>query len=274
MVFGEVTAARLQAVLFDWAGTTIDYGCRAPTEVFRNVFAQSGVEITVEEARGPMGMYKKDHIRALTQMPGVAARWHAVHGRNPDESDVDRLYGIFEPQMWASLTQHADVIPGTIETVQWLRARGTRIGSSTGYTAGMMELLTAVVRANGYEPDVVVTISDVPAGRPAPWMCLECAKRLNAYPLESVVTVDDTPVGMEAGLNAGTWTVGVVRSGNEIGLSESELQQVDEADLRQRLERGARRLASAGAHFVIDSIADLPKCIEEIERRLALGEKP
>ncbi len=264
----------VQAVLFDWAGTTVDYGCRAPTEVFRRVFAQTGVEVTVAEARGPMGTYKKDHIRALLQMPAVAARWQAVHSRMPEESDVERLYAQFEPLQIACVTQYADLIPGTRETVELLRSRGIRIGSSTGYTAAMMEPLVAAARDRGYSPDAIVTMSDVPAGRPAPWMCFENARRLSVYPMDGVVVVDDTPVGIEAGLNAGTWTVAVVRTGNELGLSPDEIAALDADDLQLKLDHAAARLAKAGAHYVLDSIAELPACIADVERRLSQGEKP
>jgi phosphonoacetaldehyde hydrolase len=264
----------VQAVLFDWAGTTVDYGCRAPTEVFRRVFAQAGVEITADEARGPMGTYKKDHIRALLQMPAVAARWQAVFRRLPDESDVERLYGQFEPLQIACVAEYADLIPGTRETVAWLRDRGVRIGSSTGYTTPMMEPLVAAARELGYAPDSLVTMSDVPAGRPAPWMCLENAKRLAVYPMEAVVVVDDTAVGIEAGLNAGAWTVAVVKTGNALGLSLDEIAAWDADDLQRRLDGGAARLAKAGSHYLVGSIAELPACIDDVEARLKRGEKP
>jgi phosphonoacetaldehyde hydrolase len=264
----------VQAVLFDWAGTTVDYGCRAPTEVFLRVFAQAGVEITADEARGPMGTYKKDHLRALLQMPAVAARWQAVHRHWPDESDVERLYAQFEPLQIACVAQYADLIPGTRETVAWLRGRGVRIGSSTGYTAAMMEPLVAAARDRGYDPDSLVTMSDVPAGRPAPWMCFDNARLLSVYPMEAVVVVDDTAVGLEAGLNAGAWTVAVVKTGNEVGLSLDEIAAWDADDLQRRLDVGAARLAKTGAHYVIDSIAELPACIDDVEARLKRGERP
>jgi phosphonoacetaldehyde hydrolase len=264
----------VQAVVFDWAGTTVDHGCRAPTAVFRRVFAQAGVEISDAEARGPMGMYKKDHIRALLQSPTIAARWQAAHGRLPDENDVEQLYVPFEPLQIACVTDYADLVPGTLETVGALRARGIRIGSSTGYTAAMMEPLVAAARDRGYTPEAIVTMSDVPLGRPAPWMCFENARQLGVYPMDAVVVVDDTPVGIEAGLNASAWTVAVVKSGNALGLSWKETRALEPDELRARLERAAVPLMQAGAHFVIDSIADLPPCIDEIERRLQRGEKP
>ncbi|NLF72779.1 MAG: phosphonoacetaldehyde hydrolase [Candidatus Anammoximicrobium sp.] len=264
----------VRAVVFDWAGTTVDYGCRAPTEVFRRVFAQAGVDITMDEARGPMGTYKKDHLRALLQMPAVATRWQAAYGRLPDERDVETLYAQFEPLQIACVTQYADLIPGTLQTVAAIRGRGIRIGSSTGYTAAMMEPLVAAAREQGYDPDAIVTMSHVPAGRPAPWMCFENARRLDVYPMQAVITVDDTPVGIEAGLNAGTWTAAVVRTGNEVGLSLEEVAAVNADELQRRLDRAATRLAHAGAHYVLDSIAELPACVDDVERRLRGGELP
>lgn len=49
---------KIEAVIFDWAGTTVDYGCFAPLEVFMKIFQKRGVEITAEEARKPMGLLK------------------------------------------------------------------------------------------------------------------------------------------------------------------------------------------------------------------------
>jgi len=172
------------------------------------------------------------------------------------------------------VTQYADLIPGTLQTVAALRGRGIRIGSSTGYTAAMMEPLVAAAREQGYDPEAMVTMSDVPAGRPAPWMSFENARRLDVCPMEAVITVDDTPVGIEAGLNAGTWTVAVVRTGNEVGLSLEECAALDAAELQRRLDRAATRLAHAGAHYVLDSIAELPACVDDAERRLSRDEKP
>ena len=53
----------LKAAVFDWAGTVIDHGSLAPMGVFVKTFAGFGVAITIAEARGPMGMAKRDHIK-------------------------------------------------------------------------------------------------------------------------------------------------------------------------------------------------------------------
>jgi len=264
----------LRAVIFDWAGTTVDYGSRAPAGVFLEVFRRHGVEITMEEAREPMGTYKRVHLQRILAMPAVARRWQAAHGRPSDENDLDTLFTEFIPLQIACLVEHADPIPGCVETVAAIRGRGMKIGATTGYNAEMMAVLQPEAKRRGYEPDAAVCMSDVPAGRPAPWMCLENAIRLGTYPMEAIVKVDDTVPGIEEGLNGGMWTIGVAKTGNEIGLSEAEIAALPAADYAQRIERAYARLAGAGAHYVVDGIADVLGCLDDIEDRLARGERP
>jgi phosphonoacetaldehyde hydrolase len=264
----------LLAVVLDWAGTTVDYGSRAPVLAVMEAFRRIDVPVTVEDARGPMGMAKRDHLRVMLEMPSVAARWRKVFHRDPKPDDVDDLYSKFLPLQKEILAANSHVIPGCVEAVAACRARGIRIGSSTGYTQELMDILTPLARSQGYEPDAMVCASDVSPGRPAPWMCLEIARRLNVYPMESIVTVDDTTVGIEAGLNAGMWTVGIARSGNIVGLSEDELAQLDPHTARTRIETARRELVQCGAHLVIDTIAELPVAIEQIADYLQQGERP
>lgn len=89
---------------------------------------------------------------------------------------------------------------------------------------------------------------------------------MDAYPLTSLVKVDDTLVGIGEGLNAGMITVGVVKSGNEVGLDEHEVAAMPHAELDARLVAGYKRMYDAGAHFVIDTVAELPSVIEHIHR--------
>jgi len=86
------TKSKIQAVIFDWAGTTVDYGCFAPLEVFLSVFGEAGISLTLDEARGPMGMLTLDYIRALTRLDRVSKEWRHRYGRFPDEDDIVKLY--------------------------------------------------------------------------------------------------------------------------------------------------------------------------------------
>jgi phosphonoacetaldehyde hydrolase len=266
--------ARLEAVVFDWAGTTVDHGCLAPVASFIEVFRRRGVPITVAEARAPMGTHKRMHIELITRMDSVSERWHAIHGRLPTPDDVDAMFEEFTPLQLSCLEQHADPIDGCVETVRALRGRGLKIGSTTGFTREMMEVLVPAASRRGYCPDVTVSATDVPAGRPYPFMCLKNVIELKVSSVEACVKVDDTIVGIEEGLNAGMWTVGVVMTGNELGLQKGELDALDPSVRGLLAARARTHLENAGAHYVIDSVADLAPCLEDIESRMARGEHP
>ena len=236
----------IRAVVFDWAGTTVDYGSRAPVEAFVEAFRRSGIELTAAEARGPMGRAKRDHIEAIFALPRVVEAWRLLHDRTPNDSDVDRLYADFLPLQTGVLAQHSDVIPGVPEVVAECRRRGLKIGSTTGYVRDLMGVVTPLARAAGFNPDVVICADDVQRGRPAPWMIFRAAERLDVFPMTAVVVVDDTAVGIEAGLNAGAWTVAVTKTGNSLGLSEHDVAQLDDAELAAQLS-APPPISSAGA---------------------------
>lgn len=263
--------SEIQAVIFDWAGTTVDYGSRAPAEVFVESFRRTGVEITVSEARGPMGRAKREHIAALLKLPRVAEAWRKKFGKAATEADIDRLYAEFLPLQKETLLRHGDVIPGVREVVAECRRRGIKIGSSTGYTHELMEVVIPAARSGGYEADVVICADDVKQGRPAPWMLFRAIEALNVYPVSSIVTVDDTPVGIEAGKNAGTWTVAITRTGNSLGLSEIDANQLDDAALQKLLATATAEFQQAGADYVIDSVANLLPVLDDIASRIRHG---
>ena len=262
------------AVILDWAGTMIDHGSRAPMGAFVRAFAAFGVAITEADARGPMGRAKREHIRAVAGLPGVAAAWRTRHGRDPSEADIDAIFAAFEPMTVAAAADHAALIPGALAAVQALRARGVRIGSTTGYTRPIMQAVLPLAAAAGYAPDVTVCAGDLTEGRPSPLMMWHAMAQLGVWPADRVVKVDDTPVGLAEGTAAGTWTVGVALTGNIAALSAEELAALA-PDARAALRaRAAAELRAAGADLVIDSVAALPAAVAEIDRRLAAGARP
>ncbi|TVR99364.1 MAG: phosphonoacetaldehyde hydrolase [Rhodospirillales bacterium] len=264
----------VRAVIFDWAGTTVDYGSRAPMGVFVEVFARFGVDITVSEARGPMGLPKWDHIKALLQLPRVAAAWESAQGSPPDDAAVDRIYHVFVPANVEVAADYAQLIPGTAETVAQLRGRGLRIGSTTGYTRDIMDRILPVAEAQGFRPDNLVCAGDTPQGRPTPFMIYRTFLDLAVFPAWACVKVDDTEPGIAEGLSAGCWTVGVSLSGNGVGLSRQEVAALDPSDRQARNDAARQRLLATGAHAVIDTVADLIPCLEAIDRRLERDDRP
>lgn len=252
-------------MIFDWAGTTVDFGCLAPVAAFREIFARAGAEVTEEQIRGPMGKGKRDHVAAMLADAGVRAAWRDRFGREPGEADVDRLYDDYGTVINGAIAAHAGLIPGVVETVAVLRARGLAIGSTTGYVRAMMTPLLASAAAAGYEPDVTVCSDEVPAGRPAPWMIFEAMRQLDVYPPRAVVKVGDTVQDVEEALNAGAWAVGVVASGNLVGLSAGAWVALSPAERAERLAAGRDQLLRAGAHRVIDSVVGLPAVVDELD---------
>lgn len=264
----------LRAVVFDWSGTTVDYGSYAPVAAFIEVFRQHGVTLTPEEVRRPMGLGKKDHIRALVTTDNVQQQWQTVHHRPCTEADIDALYQATIPMHEQAALDYGFLVPGVADMVKECRARQLKIGSCTGYSRSIMERLVPLAAARGYSPDTWVCPDDVPAGRPAPWMIFQNAMRLDCYPLAALVKVGDTLADIAEGLNAQMWTVAVAKSGNELGLTLPEVNSLDTETLAARLASIYRRMYDAGAHYVIDSVEDLPLILDEIEARLREGEQP
>ena len=265
---------RIKLAIFDWAGTTVDYGCCAPAAVFIEGYRRKGVEITLAQARAPMGLEKRAHIAAIAQMEAVAAQWQTVHGRSINAQDIDEMYAVFAPLLLQSLADYAALIPGVLDTQQWLRQQNIKIGSTTGYFDEAAQVVQQAAAAQGYQPDSSICATQVSAGRPAPWMLYRVMNALECYPPAAVVAIGDTVADIEAGLNAGVWTVGVAKTGNEVGLTAAEVAELPAAALQSKLTYAYTRLSQAGAHFVVDGVGDLPAVIEEIQSRLARAEGP
>ncbi|MBI1191323.1 MAG: phosphonoacetaldehyde hydrolase [Tepidisphaera sp.] len=262
-------ALGIRAVILDWAGTCVDFGSCAPAATFVEAFAKHGVIVTPAEARAPMGMAKREHIQAIAASSAVAAQWKAAHKREFSEGDIDAVYETFLPLQESCVERFSSVIPGAVETLAWLRSKSIRVGSSTGYTREIMDRVMRVAMSQGFQVETMVCATDFPQGRPWPWMIFENMKRLGVCPPSSCIVVDDTVVGVQAGVNAGTWSVGVAATGNLVGLSLAEFESLPDAERHSRLDKARAALEDAGAHYVIDSIGELPRVIADIQGRMA-----
>ncbi|MBC8195401.1 MAG: phosphonoacetaldehyde hydrolase [Acidimicrobiia bacterium] len=268
---------RLRGVVLDWSGTTVDAYVIAPAIVFVEVFHKQGVQISMAEARGPMGLRKDLHIEALAHMPDIRERWHEVHGRYPDQSDVDAMFADFVPMQVECLPRYATLLPGVAELAERLRSEhDIRIGVSTGFTRPMVEVLLEHAAEQGFIPDCAVAGDDVDHGaRPRPFMVYRNMELLDVHPIQSVVKVDDTGSGVGEGVEAGCWAVGIARYSNYLNInSMEEAESISDTELAERLMFTRNQLWSSGAHYVIDEPLELLAVIEDINARMAAGEAP
>lgn len=267
---------RVEAVILDWAGTVVDFGSFAPTQIFVDAFKQAfDFDLTLEEARGPMGLGKWQHIEALGNTPSIAKRWKKQFGKAMDNQDIDHIYRTFLPLQTDRVADHAELIPGTTETLAFLQSQSIQVGSTTGYPRQVMRRLLTEASARGYSPATCVCADDLKAGaRPGPWMALQCVIDMGVGSVARCVKVDDTLPGIEEGLNAGMWTVGVAMTGSLAGLTLEQYQHMSEDEVQTIRQRVTEELLAAGAHFVIDSIAQLPALISRINDKLTQGERP
>jgi phosphonoacetaldehyde hydrolase len=248
---------RFDLVIFDWAGTTVDFGCQAPVIALREAFALRGVVISDAQVRRDMGMAKADHVRALLQDPSIDKAWTEACGRAADDADVQALMTDLAPLMRDQAARAARLIDGARSVVEALQAQDIKVGSSTGYTREMMAPVLREAAAQGYVPDHLVCSGETPAGRPTPLMIYKACAELGVWPLSRVVKVDDSEVGVAEGRAAGCFTVGVTASGNGVGLSQQALLALPAADRTARIAAAEKSLLAAGADVTIDTIAQL-----------------
>ncbi|WP_339489751.1 phosphonoacetaldehyde hydrolase [Pseudomonas sp. EL_65y_Pfl2_R95] len=265
---------RLQAAILDWAGTVVDFGSFAPTRIFVEAFASFDLQISLEEARGPMGMGKWDHIRTLCNEPQIAERYQQRFGRLPSDEDVTAIYERFMPLQIAKVGEHSAVIPGALETIAALRAQQLKIGTCSGYPKQVMSKVVELAAAAGYKPDHVVASDEVPKGRPSPAQALANVIALGIDDVAACVKVDDTEPGILEGRAAGMWTVALRFSGNFLGLTWDQFNALSPEQLEAERLRIDALFAASRPHYLIDTISQLPAVIEQINARLALGETP
>lgn len=258
---------KISCVIMDWAGTAVDFGCFAPLNAFLKVFSEEkGIDITYRQAREPMGLLKIDHIKAILNMPEVNEKFRARYGRDWNMEDVNEMYVSFEKHLFASLSNFTTPIPGVLDTIKELRESGIKIGSTTGYTQAMMDVVRPGAAVKGYVVDNLVTPDNLPAGRPAPYMIYKNMIDLAIPSVDNVVKVGDTIADIKEGVNAKVWSIGIITGSNEMGITEEEYNHRTPDELAALKQEVRERMMAAGAHFVLDNITELPACIEKINR--------
>ena len=251
-------AEKIKAVIFDWAGTTIDYGCFAPIKGFIGGFKSIGVEITSKMAREPMGLSKIDHTRAIASMLSKPI----------SEKQILNAYKAFEKILFTDIKKYCDVKDFVNETVNILREKEIKIGSTTGYTSAMMELVIPKAAEQGYSPDFCITPDQTVKGRPYPYMIWNNFMQFGITDPREAVKVGDTVADIEEGKSAGCWTVGIIMGSSELGLSREEVKALSEQELNDRKTSARASYYKASADYIIEDMDELLGVIADIDRRL------
>jgi phosphonoacetaldehyde hydrolase len=237
--------SRIDAIILDWAGTTVDYGCFAPVNAFIAAFEAFGTKVTVKETRTPMGLPKRKHIEKMLENMG----------RSYTQKEVDQIYARFEPALFEVLAKHTDPLPGVIEAAQHIREMGVAIGSTTGYTQAMMDVVVPLAKEKGYAPDCMVCPDETGGvGRPYPYMLWRNLEKLGIESIHNVLKIGDTEADMQEGKNADCLCVGILKGSSMLALNEDE-------------EISRQKYMEAGADYVLEDISALPALIKSLNQK-------
>ncbi|RRG07001.1 MAG: 2-aminoethylphosphonate--pyruvate transaminase [Lactobacillus sp.] len=255
----------IQAVVFDWAGTTIDYGSQAPIIAFKQAFAHFDIHIPTAEIRQDVGLDKLTHIKKMMANPAIQSKWVAKHPNIAVEDAITQIYQQFQQDIVAVLAETAQLKPGVKELVNYLDAQNIPYASTTGYTQSMLDRVLPLAAKQGYNPKANVTSEQTDGiGRPQADMLLHAIDRLGVPDARSVIKVGDTVNDILEGKASHAISIGVVDGGNLIGLSEGEFDELTIAEQNELRNKATDELEAAGADYVINAINDLIKLIPTI----------
>jgi phosphonoacetaldehyde hydrolase len=113
---------------------------------------------------------------------------------------------------------------------------------------------------------VVVATTRLPMDPPVPWAIYHLLEQHSVFPAKAALRVARCRLGILEGLNAGTWTVGIVDISEELGMTREAfaLLSADEQEVHRGLVRD--RFLEAGADAVIDGLHELPDAIEALNQ--------
>ncbi len=259
---------KIEAVIFDWAGTTVDYGSFAPVQAFISAFEKFGITPTNDEVRKPMGIAKIDHVREMLKMERISNEWKNIHGRDFTEDDVKEIYELSETLILDILKNFSEPKPYVVEAIAELREKGIKIGSTTGYNDEMMEIVKKAASEKGYTPDACFTPDSTnKIGRPYPYLIFKNMMELKVKSVDSVVKVGDTVADIIEGNNAGVTTVGIIEGSSVLGYSEEEYNALTDEEKVQSKEKATETYRNCGADYIINNMSELVELINALEEK-------
>lgn len=148
-------------------------------------------------------------------------------------------------------------------TAQEGTMKGIKIGSTTGYTDSMMEIVVPKAKEVGYEPDAWFSPDAVGnMGRPYPFMVFQNMEVLKVGKVQQVIKVGDTVSDILEGKHAGVISVGVVEGSSEMGLTQEEYESLSSEEKHAKSDKVKKIFLDAGADFVIQDMRGLVTLID------------
>jgi len=196
----------IDLVVFDLAGTTVDDGGNTVLTCLVEAARAHDLPGTPDELNALRGMNKREVFDRL------AARRYPAASAQATRLAGDAL-ATFVAAIRAAYERHLAPLPGAEETFAFLRARGVKIATDTGFDAEIGGLIMERLDWPGRLTDLAVFSSDVARGRPAPYMIYRAMERLDVRDVRRVMKVGDSPADVDEGSNAGCGEVIGVLSG-------------------------------------------------------------
>ena len=255
---------KIEAVIFDWAGTLVDFGCMAPLEALRKSFSERGIEVTDQELRRHMGLPLKEHVREILRIPEVRQRRKAAYAESAEEEKA--LTERTEELLLESVRQYSVPKPYVRECLETLRKAGIKIGSTTAYTEDIMDLVTEEAKSRGVWVDEwFCPECSGEKGRPYPYMIFKNMQFLGISGVDRVIKVGNTPADIQEGKRAGVLTVGILEGSLAMGMTADDFEDLSgEADEKE-CARTRPIFCEAGADYVIANLKELPELIRRLE---------
>ena len=264
----------LTSAVLDWSGTVADNWVTSVSQAFVELWKESAdIDITMAEARAPMGLEKSLHNAAIAAQPRVAAAWIEKYGKPIGPNDLWCMFEAFIPIQlrWLKAPGVTDLIPGAASAVKSLREKGMNIGVTTGFQRVFANELLSAAKTQGFVPDTNVAADEVARPRPFPDMMLRNIIKLKAPHVGTVLKVDDTCSGIGEGLSVGCWTCGVSHTSVYMNIdSHDHRRTLNDAEYERRGVAAREILFRAGAHFVVDDIRGVPVVADLINQLLRM----
>lgn len=256
----------IRAVIFDLAGTTIDYGNQAPALAIRKAFKQFGVEVSLKELQCNAEWEPLVQIKRIMTESDVQKRWYIKHPDVSLEEGISQVAKWFNRNILEILPQIAKVKSGLPTLISYFRTQGIRFATTTRYTNEMLAKILPLVSEQGFDPQINITAADFEdSADVGPEMVRQAMTKLRIRNAQSVIKVGDTPRDIYEGKAAGVITIGMIEGSSLIGLSQSEFSVLPFAHRNSLKNRVAAELEKAGADYVVENTKDLMRLIKELD---------